>query len=44
MPDCERCDGSGDCPDCIGIDSEGCETCDGDGDCPECEGTGEGDE
>ena len=41
VPDCPACDGSGDCPECLGGHFDDCEVCEGEGTCPECDGTGE---
>ncbi len=42
--DCEDCDGTGKCPDCVPLgepNDNQCETCGGTGECSTCGGTGE---
>lgn len=37
---CDDCSGSGECPNCGGVDPDKCDFCFGSGECPECEGVG----
>jgi hypothetical protein len=39
--ECPGCEGTGDCTECNGVNSDRCWACTGTGDCPECDGEGQ---